>query len=196
MRDAQGLLANVVAVVTADGKVSNRELKRVIKAGAELHRVLEGVYRQAGSVKLNAELLGDLGIQDWAEALGQFQLPAPDKHNIGDWMNVIDGWTNALANALNQLRQVALIRLLQGEARVAELLRSNAPAEPGPEASQVPPPFETLLPSTERQLQRRLGLWDRFQTADGLFPALARLIVAVSIVGVALMLGATLEWFF
>ncbi|WP_285961642.1 M48 family metallopeptidase [Pseudomonas tohonis] len=196
VRDAQGLLANVVAVVTADGKVSNRELKRVIKAGAELHRVLGGVYRQAGDVALNPELLGDLGIQSWAEALGHFQLPAPDKQNIGEWMNVIDGWTNALANALGQLRQAALIRLLQGEARVAEMLRSGEPAEAAPEASRVPPPFETLLPGSERQLQTRLGLWDRFQTADGFFPALARLVVAVSIVGVALMLGAALELFF
>lgn len=196
VRDAQGLLSNVVSVVTADGKVSNRELKRVIKAGAELHRVMAGVHRQATAVKLSPELLEDLGIQNWAEALGSFQLPAPDKQNIGEWMNVIDGWTNALANALNQLRQAALIRLLKGEAHVAETVRSGTPAEPAPSASQVPPPFETLVPGRERQLQKRLGLWDRFQTADGFFPALARLIVAVSIVGVALLLGAALEWFF
>jgi Zn-dependent protease with chaperone function len=196
IRDAQGFLANVVAVVTADGKVSSRELKRVIKAGNELHRVLSGVYRQAGELRLSADLLSEMGIQSWQEGVGEFTLPPADKNNINDWMNVIDGWGNALANALGHLRRVALTRLLVGEAQVAEWLQTDQPAEKAPEPSRVPQPFETLVPGSERQLQKRLGLWDRFQVADGFFPALSRLLVAGCIVGAALLLSATLDlWF-
>ncbi len=196
LRDAQGLLANVVAVVTADGKVSGRELKRVIKAGHEVHRVLGGIYRQREEVLLNAELLADLGIDNWAQAVGDFELPAPNKNNINGWMGVIDGWVNALASALGQLRQAALTRLLIGEARVAEQLREGTGTQNAPAPASVPEPFETLVPGRERQLQRRLGLWDRFQTADGFFPAFTRLLIAGGIVGVALLLSATLErWF-
>ena len=196
IRDAQGFLANVVAVVTADGRVSSRELKRLIKAGNELHRVLGGIYRQAPSVQLSADLLSEMGIQSWQDAVGEFTLPPPDKNNINEWMNVIDGWGHSLANGLGHLRHVALTRLLEGEARVAELLRTDEPAERAPEPSSVPAPFETLVPGTERQLQKRLGLWDRFQVADGFFPALTRLLVAGCIVGAALLLSATLDlWF-
>ncbi len=196
IRDAQGFLANVVAVVTADGKVSSRELKRVISAGNELHRVLGGIYRQAPKVQLSADLLSEMEIESWQQAVGEFTLPPPDKNNINDWMNVIDGWGNALANALGHLRQVTLTRLLVGEAKVADWLHNDQAAEPAPEPSNVPQPFETLLPGSERQLQKRLGLWDRFQVADGFFPALSRLLVAGCIVGAALLLSATLDlWF-
>jgi hypothetical protein len=46
-----------------------------------------------------------------------------------------------------------------------------------------------LLPGQERKRQTRLGLWDRFQTANGFVPAFARLLVAGAIVGAVLGFG-------
>src|SRR5690606_32237133 len=45
--DAHGAFANVWSIVTADGRVSKRELKRLIGAGARLHDVLARVHGEA-----------------------------------------------------------------------------------------------------------------------------------------------------
>ena len=50
-----------------------------------------------------------------------------------------------------------------------------------------------VAPGSERELQRRLGLWDRFQTADGFYPALFRFTVAMTIIGAFLFFSATVD---
>ena len=52
LQDAQGLLSNVFAVVTADGKVSNSELKRLIATGNILHAVLARIHEQKTELQL------------------------------------------------------------------------------------------------------------------------------------------------
>ena len=46
------------------------------------------------------------------------------------------------------------------------------------------------MPGKERPRQKRLDWWDRFQTADGVVPAIARSSVALGIVGGVVVLGA------
>ena len=46
------------------------------------------------------------------------------------------------------------------------------------------------MPGSERPRQKRLDWWDRFQTADGVVPAIARSSVALGIVGGVVVLGA------
>ena len=59
-----------------------------------------------------------------------------------------------------------------------------------PAAAQVPSEYPTLTPGEERELQKRLGLWDKFQTADGAVAGSLRLVVAAAIIGGALLLTA------
>ena len=53
----------------------------------------------------------------------------------------------------------------------------------------MPSDYPLLLPGNEHQLQQKLDVWNRFQLAHGTFPTLARLVVAIGIVGGALYSG-------
>lgn len=183
LRDASGLLSNVLAVVTADGRVSARERERLVTCARELYRLLEKVFVDAQFVHLDERLCARLDLENWAAGMESFNLPLPDHRNLGDWMGVIDGWVNSITARLSSLISVTLEQLLIAEDDVAQHLRDGTQPAPWPTPSRIETKYGTLLPGSERKRQRRLGLWDRFQTADGLLPATARLLAAVVIVG-------------
>ncbi len=193
LRDAQGLAANVYSVVTADGRVSSAELSRLVKVCHELHAALKAVYDQAPAVKPDASLLARLEVANWPEALEEFELPPPSRDNIGDWLNVIDGWVNAACAALGALRNSALEQLLISESRVAGAVREAAALEAAPAASVMPTGYATLLPGAERRRQKKLDWWDRFHTADGAVATVAKLAVAATIVGGVMAIGAVVS---
>ncbi|NET10290.1 MAG: hypothetical protein F6K16_37445, partial [Symploca sp. SIO2B6] len=60
---------------------------------------------------------------------------------------------------------------------------------PAPTPPQTPSEYPVLLPGQERKRQTRLGLWDRFQTADGWLPSLARFLVATTVIVSVLWAG-------
>lgn len=190
LRDAQGLLANVMAIVTADGKVSARELKRLLKTANELHAVMLAIHGQKTELLLDSELCNRLGIESWAASLEAFELPAATAANANDWMQVIDGWVNSLAGQLSALCSATLEQLLHSEAALARQLRENQTPQAAPEASKIPSGYAVLLPGRERKRQTKLGWWDRFQIADGFPATLARLLVAGAIVGAVLGFGS------
>ncbi|RZL09495.1 MAG: heat-shock protein HtpX [Rubrivivax sp.] len=190
VRDAQGVLGNVVAIVTADGKVSSRELKRLVEAANMLHEVLGRVYAQRQELQLDASLLARMSVASWAEMLEDFSLPQADKANISNWLNAIDSWVNGAVGPLSALGTAALEQLLVAEREVADMLGGGAPCVAAAAPSEVPRAYATLLPGQERKRQNKLGLWDRFQTADGVLPAVARVAVAGTIVGAVLGFGA------
>jgi Zn-dependent protease with chaperone function len=191
LRDAQGLAANVYAIVTADGRVSGKELGRLVKVCEELHAVLRQVYGQQDQLRLDTTLLERMEIKSWSEALEEFKLPPPHRENIGDWLNVIDGWVNAACGALGSLRNAALEQLLISEAKVADALRAGSSPGAAPQPSVAPQEYATLLPGAERQRQKKLDWWDRFHTADGIVATIAKLAVASGIVGGVMALGAS-----
>jgi Zn-dependent protease with chaperone function len=191
LRDAQGLAANVYGVVTADGRVSSAELDRLVKVCHELHAVLKAVYDQAELVQPDATLLTRLEVKTWPEALEEFKLGPPHRENMGDWLNVIDGWVNAACGALGALRSAALEQLLVSEARVSRAVREGVALEAAPAASVMPKSYATLLPGAERTRQKKLDWWDRFHTADGAVATVAKLAVAATIVGGVMVIGAT-----
>ncbi len=190
LRDAQGFLANIYAVVTARRKVKEKALARLVSAANEVHEVLLGIWRQAPDVALDPALARRLGIERWQQAFGEFKLPAPTRANIGEWLRVIDGWINSTAGNLSKLRLHALDSLLAAEAQVAGAVRNNADPGPAPGAPcQAPSRYPTLLPGRERARQKQLHWWDRFQLADGMVALIARLAVALCIVGGVLFFG-------
>jgi hypothetical protein len=191
LQDAHGALQNVVAVVTADGKVSSRELKRLLASANMLQGVLARIFADRDGVSLDRSLCTRLDVENWAEALEEFQLPPASNANINDWMRVIDGWVASAAGALSALKAATLDHLLLTEDEVAGHLRNQTSPAEAPVPSCVPSEYATLPVGQERKRQQRLGLWDRFQTADGLIPAFARLLVAGLVVGTVLGFGGT-----
>lgn len=226
--DANALLINTYEVVTADRRVSASELNRLIRAANELHAVLRELHEHAPQVTLDRRIADKLGAADWAQALGEFNLPPASTDNIDPWLKAIDNWVRGTNGPLVALRKAALESLLATENEVAHRLHaraaggesaqaagqaaeqatgqtvttrpaSAATAMPGDAvaisadaAAAAPPQYPRLLPNGNRRLQTRLGWWDRFQTADGLLPSLARVGAAGGIVGTVLFFGASL----
>src|SRR5690606_26990404 len=113
---------------------------------------------------------------------------------IGQWMEVIDSWYHAYSRPLEALRMEALESLLRAELAVAEALRGEMEIRRAPAPAKVPKRYVRRPVSARRPRQRKLEGWDRFATADGFFPGLARLVVAGGIVGgVAAFSGTTLD---
>jgi Zn-dependent protease with chaperone function len=190
LRDAQGLFRNIFAVVTADGKVSKRELKRLVNTANELHGVLARIYSEK-VLKLDSTLCERLGVSSWSELLGELKLPPATSENIDSWLGAIDGWVEGTAGSLSALSSAALEQLLTTEDDIARRSQTKTAVEEAPQPTRVPLPYATLLPGNERKRQKRLGWWDRFMVADGLIPAFARLLVAGVIVGAVLGFGGT-----
>lgn len=189
--DAHGMYRNVLAIVTADRKVSNRELKRLLAAGQELYEALAVIHRVKAQVRLDPALAQSIGVATWPEALEELKLPPPSQANVGDWVNAVDGWVGAASGALSALRLAALEQLLLAEARVAGWDTQPAVVDAAPPPPAAPGSYPVLVPGRERARQRRLDLWSRFQTADGWLPGIARLSVALAIVGGVLGWSAT-----
>jgi tetratricopeptide (TPR) repeat protein len=190
LRDVQGYVANIYNVVTADGRVSSKELTRLIEGCQQLYGVLSTVHGHAGEISLDRTLLRRLEVESWGALLEEFKLPPPNRENIGEWINVIDGWIGAAIAAIAKLRDAALEQLLLVEGQVAKFARENLKPADAPPASTVPRQYSTLLPGRERKRQKRLDWWDRFQTADGVVATIARSAVALGIVGSVIAIGA------
>lgn len=191
LRDLQGLLGNTVGVATATRKVNAAGIARIVNDGNQLRSALDKVFTQANQLLLDETLLQRLDAKSWAEWLGALQLPIADKDNVGEWLKAVDSWVEHAAGACGALRSHALEQLLQTEAALAEHLRQGTTPGAAPAASQVPAGYDTLLPGAERKRQTRLDWWSRFQTADGIVPAGARLLVAGGIVAAVLGLGGS-----
>lgn len=192
--DLQGVFHNVFNVVTADGKVSKTEMKRLIAAANDMHRALEGVHKHGLTLGLDERTAKRAEITNYKDALGDFNLPPASEENISDWLNVIDGWVNAAAGLLMSIRGSALQELLLAEDEVAVALTSKAALAAAPAAAVVPDDYPRLMLGDSRPRQEKLNWWDRFQTADGVFAATARFVVAFTVVGAVIVAGSLLAY--
>ncbi len=182
LQDAQRFLANEFAIVTADGRISKAEWQRLLRAADVVYTPLAQMFEQRLAVQPGATLLSRMEVQSFTELLEEFTLGPPTKENISGWLNVIDGWITVACHALGGLRYAALEQLLETETRVARATIDGVVLDAAPEPAKVPAAYPRLLPGTERKQQTRLDWWGRFQTADGVVPGAARLLVAGSIV--------------
>ena len=189
LRDVHGYLANTVAVVTADDRVSKREMKRLLIAANATYAVLSEIYEKAGQVEIGRLVGKQLEIDNWKEALGELELLDATKDNISEWMTLIDGWVNVTFNALSSLSSVALEQLLKVEFYLSKFHKEKKALPAAPKAPLSATDYSTLLEGNEREIQTKLSLWDRFYRAEGFIPATLRFSVAASIVGVMIYVG-------
>ncbi|MBM9578254.1 M48 family metalloprotease [Leptospira sp. 201903070] len=187
IEDSRALLNNVYSVVTADRHVSSAELIRLVAAGNQVYEALSEVHKHKKNIILGSELLKDLDLKDWSSAFSEFEFTRATEDNMQKWLEVVDSWIDEALSALFALKHASLERLLIAESKVAEKIRNRqSTLEPAPEPPKVVSEYPVLTPGKERELQKRLDLWDRFQTADGLGPGLLRFVVATGILGAAL----------
>lgn len=182
--DVHGQLDNLWAVANADGKISGKEKKALLVVCKDAWSVMSQLEAQKSEVVLGAQVVKELGVERWSSTLDEeFGLVEPSRDNIGDWLGACDSWLDYFENSFTGLRNAALESLLALEHNLQRAANQGLQLKAAPTPPAVPQQYATLIPEAERKRQTRLGLWDRFQTADGFFPGLGRLAVAGAIVG-------------
>jgi Zn-dependent protease with chaperone function len=181
LEDARQNLDHVYFVVTADGRVSGRERKRLVKAAAEVQGTLMWIYHRAAQVDLGPEIAEALEVGSFAEAIGTLDLHAPNADNLADWLQHGAAYVAGVSAFLRALRTATLIRLLTCEVEVAGALQRGETLAP---TAAVPrAPAAEFRRGQERVRTDRLSVWDRFQMAEGRVAAVARFVAASLIVG-------------
>ncbi|MBX3272949.1 MAG: M48 family metalloprotease [Sandaracinaceae bacterium] len=189
LRDAHGYLLHAVNIVLADGHVSGSERRWLLSAAGDLYGVLESFHRDREWLQAPERVEEEAG-ELWGEVLErEFTLPPPMEHDLGDWLDVIDGWVFLTCVPLEKASRAALDRLLEAEDHVARCLREGADPGSPPSGASTPDRYTPFVEGAHRERQKRLGWWDRFVTADGFVPGLLRLIVASVVLVPALALG-------
>jgi Zn-dependent protease with chaperone function len=190
--DARGHLANVLAVVTADGRVNEAERYRLVSAATELYTAIRNVDERKRKVIVCEPVARRLGIGSFRLVLpDRLTLEAPSLQNIGEWLNVIQRFYRAYRGPVAALEDAALDALLEAESLVTRAYLTGDDPGSAPNAGRAPKRYATRVPGTERQRQRRLPLWDRFVNADGMLLAGARFALAAAIVGGVVGFGAS-----
>jgi Zn-dependent protease with chaperone function len=190
LSDAVDYLRHVFAIVTADGRVSASEMRRLAVAAEDLYRLLGEVFEGRERVVLCAPVREAVGVEEWSALLPDcWALEPPNAQNIQSWLEVIDSWIEATEGPLGALAEHALASLVRAEDHVATCLRDGTDPGPAPAPATIPADYPKLVPGEERERQLRLGWWDRFLLADGFVPGGARLAVAAALLFPALYLG-------
>lgn len=194
--DANGHLNNVFQVVIADGHVSASEFQRLLAAANVAYEALARAYSSKEQVVVPPSVLGKMNraasrreqehVATFSARLGELQLHPPNHMNLGDWLPVAQSWLRTVPFDFEALADAAVEELLEVEAK---LRAASHELEEAPAPAQVPSQYATMEPGRERELQRTLGWWDRFQLADGLVPGVARAVVAMSLIGAMGALG-------
>lgn len=182
LQDARGAFNNTFAIVTADGKVSSRELERLVRAANELRQTMAAVLQQRDSVEPDAQVLSCMGASSWSAILPAEAMVEAVRENIGQWLDMAAPHCDGLMAALSSLKHATLETLLATERRIAEAARGKEALQAPPAPGRVPGSYALFTPGSHRKLQTRLGWWDRFKLADGLLPAAMRFGVSTTIV--------------
>lgn len=188
--DAHSHLHHVLDIVLADGNVSSAERARVLHSADDLFVVITRLWEAKKSLVLPDD------VDEVYEAAGGFTalseelgLLGPNEGNLGDWLRVMEGWAGGAIGDLRVLADVTLDRLLEVEDQVAKWVRDGGEVDEAPEAAVVPAKYATCVVGKERERQKRLGWWDRFQTADGVVPGTLRAAVASGVLLPALFVS-------
>ena len=178
------------AAYPASGKGVN-EKSRDTEFVELFHPARVSCSRSVRTVTLDRTLALRMSIEAWPGQLEVLQLSEPTAQNIGDWMKVIDSWFGSYASSLSKLRFAALEQLLLVESQVSRFVRDRMQPGDAPPPSRAPGKYTIRTPAMERRRQTQLSWWDRFQTADGTLPTIARLVAAAGIVGAVMFVGTT-----
>lgn len=191
IEDAARKYHNVVSIALADGNVSSEELTAILNAGNDYYKSISSSYQKSKKIQLNKELLANSNKENYADFFEEFKLSSPTGDNINKWSQVIDGWANEALSGLSFLRNSSLEHLLDIEEDIKSAFLNNKPiARKTPDAITIVDSYKLLTPGTERPIQRKLKLWDRFMMGEGFFGATAKFAISSVLIGGALFLGS------
>jgi len=190
LNDSSNKFHNVLNMALADGRVSTSELSDILSASDDYFFAVKKIFSQSKTIKLDEQLLTKLKTSSYEESYEKFTLTEPEKDNINDWVNVIDGWSGSALLVLDKLRNVTLEHLLDTEEIIKEhFLNGSEPLKNAPKGIVLVDRYDVLLPGRERKIQRKLNFWNRFFIGDGLVPSVAKFGVSAAMVFGALFFG-------
>ncbi len=190
IKDVHQKYNNVLSVALADGNVSADELKDILNVSHDYFNVLRRIFKHSEDISLDENLKKNMNIENYKSLFEEFKLPEPTQENINEWTQVIDGWSSVASQALLKLRNESLEALLETEAKIEKAFKSNRLGSTNLNIKGIPLEYDTLVPGSERELQRKLGTWDRFVTGDGVIPSIAKFGVAGGILAAAIFYGS------
>lgn len=189
--DAHGSLHHTLRIVLADGSLSASERERLVSVGMDLQRTLVELWRTKEALVLppavEARFVDKGGYEVLQQKLG---LNAPSSQFLGEWMDIVDGWAGGAVGDMRVLSDAVLDTLLTVEESIAKQLREGIDPGEAPAPAKMPDSYSTRPIGSERDRQKTLGWWDRFQIADGFIPGSARLVVASGLLLPALFIGS------
>lgn len=184
VRDAQASLWRNWRQATSRGSISEKAVRNILACASDVHRALSQVFEHASTVKPGSVLLEELGHATWQGLMGEYGLNAPVRANINDWLRLVDGWVEHAARRLSALRDSALDELLVTEAKIAAATQDVFPGQAPEHVPSMPVEYHTVVVGAERgQHGRNADFWEKFQSATGFFPGLARGVAALTIIG-------------
>ncbi|WP_420553429.1 M48 family metallopeptidase [Tenacibaculum aiptasiae] len=187
--DIRNSFNHTLIIALADGNVSTSELADILKLANEYYGVLRRIYLHGNQIKLSTELLKNMNIESYSSLFEEFKLTPPDKENINNWVNAIDGWSNVAISALQKLRNESLELLLETEESVKNAYLKQQQLDIKASSFSIPEKYDTLVTGNERKVKQELSMWDRFIVGDGLIPSIAKFGISASIVFAALFYG-------
>ncbi|GAB5399429.1 MAG: hypothetical protein Aureis2KO_10140 [Aureisphaera sp.] len=189
--DCAGKFHNVLSVALADGRVSSSEMNDILVVSNDYYKTIKAPFVQSKKIHLDPHLLKKFGKDSYADGFEEFKLGWPERDSLDGWINVVDGWAGSARTSLMLIRNIALERLLEVESLIKESYLNNTPiTEPAPGKIAVVSDYNLRIPGTERKIQRKLKLWDRFMIGEGLFGSAAKFGVSALLVFGALGLGS------
>ncbi|WP_345789612.1 M48 family metallopeptidase [Paraburkholderia terrae] len=194
LRDTQAALARCWQRAAASGSVNARGVKDVLASAETVQRSLNNVFRMADYVQPGERVLAKLDQESWSAMLGELGLHNPVRENISDWLHLVDSWVNHTAGCLSRLSRVVLDELLCTEESIAAATRGEPLLEAPTVVPAAPPAYDTLVIDAERSQRIEYpDFWERFRSANGFLPGLARAFVAIGIVGAVLVFGWSID---
>jgi Zn-dependent protease with chaperone function len=182
--DAAAAYFNVLAVVTADGHLSQIEVTRLCGVAFDLYNVLHDVSGTGAYVSLPPAVVHDFGAESWAAALPEsLSLIRPAREQLGSFSETIADWVDAYLGPLGALRSATLETLLRAEEHVGRSFLEGLDPGLAPPCPSVPSQYYVRLRGQARPRYRKRDVWDQFRVGDGIGPGFARFAVALSIVG-------------
>ncbi len=192
LSDTLGHLRNVFSVVIADGNVSRKERKRLLFACEEVYQALDEIWNQRSEVTLPPAVAAAMEVEGWTKALpDEFHLLPPTDGNLGEWLDAVESWSGAFVGALGGVAHETLEELLATEERIRDAVLEGTDLGEAPPPATVPARYRTCCPHQKRELQKKLGLWDRFILAEGAGPATLRTAVALGVLAPAMFFTGT-----
>lgn len=189
--DAHGSLHHTLRIVLADGSLSAAERERLISVGMDLQRTLAELWRTKEALVLPPAVEARFVDRGGYEVLNQkLGLNPPSSQFLGEWMDIVDGWAGGAVGDMKVLSEAVLDTLLTVEESIAKQLREGIEPGEAPAPAKTPNTYTACTIGSERDRQKTLGWWDRFQVADGFIPGAARLVVATGLLLPALFIGS------